>query len=108
MAAKPDFNASLGDFGNKSHYNVLQIPRSATSADIQKAFKQKAPLYHPDKTGEQNTVKFQRLVEARDTLLNQIARGRYDEEHDDDLDSDITGVLLSGEFSHLLQYIKID
>ncbi len=94
MAANPfAFDTST------SHYNVLNIPRNATSEDINKAFKKQARWVHPDKSGEQNTESFQRLLHARDTLLNEVKRADYDDEHEDDSLEKAEGALLCGKYN---------
>ena len=80
-----------------SHYKVLGVSRSATSKDILKAFKKLSLVVHPDKAGEQSTGDFQRLVNARDTLLNKIKRSDYDDENEDDSLAEAEGVLLCGK-----------
>lgn len=47
---------------------VLGLSDDATEDDINKAFREKSMLYHPDKRGG-NIKLFQKLVEARDCLL---------------------------------------
>ena len=81
---------------SRNHYDILQVPQTATSDDIKKAFKQQARLFHPDKSGEHNTKIFQELVHARDTLLNEVKRAEYDDEHEDDNFMTTSGALLCG------------
>ena len=88
-----------------SHYNILNIPRNATSEDVNKAFKKQARWVHPDKSGEHNTESFQRLVHARDTLLNEVKRADYDDEHEDDSLAKAEGALLCGKYKHRPIYI---
>ncbi len=88
-----------------SHYNILNIPRNATSEDVNKAFKKQARWVHPDKSGEHNTESFQRLVHARDTLLNEVKRADYDVEHEDDSLAKAEGALLCGKYKHRPIYI---
>ncbi len=86
-----------------SHYKALGISRSATEEDITRAFKKLSLIYHPDKAGEQSTGTFQHLVNARDTLLNQIKRSEYDDEHEDDSLTEAEGALLCGKLNNTKQ-----
>ena len=79
-----------------NHYDKLKVSRTATSDEIRKAFKRQALHLHPDKTGEHNTKSFQELVHARDTLLNEVKRTEYDDEHEDDDFVETSGALLCG------------
>lgn len=62
----------------KSHHEVLNAHRNATSEDIEKE------QALPDKAGERGTELFQKLVVARDTLLKKFKRAEYDDEHEDE------------------------
>ncbi len=82
-----------------SHYKVLSVSRSATSKDILKAFKKLSLIVHPDKAGKQSTENFQRLVNARNILLNEIKRSDYDDENEDDSLAEAEGALLCGKLN---------
>ena len=49
-----------------THYEVLEIPRTATKADIKKAFLEKAKKYHPDLNpdDEMAAIKFREVFIA--------------------------------------------
>lgn len=62
-------------------YAILGVPRSATAADIKKAYRKLARKYHPDvnpgnKAAEE---KFKRISEAHDVLSDAEKRKLYDE-----------------------------
>jgi curved DNA-binding protein CbpA len=66
----------------KDHYQLLGVPRSASTAQIKKAFRRKAVDVHPDKhPGDKRAAdKFARLAEAHDTLSDKAKRKEYDAE----------------------------
>lgn len=65
----------------RDFYKVLGVPRTATEAEIRKAYKALARKYHPDKNpGNQAAEeKFKDIAHARDILLNKQKRQLYDE-----------------------------
>lgn len=66
---------------NLSHYDILGLPRTATLAEIRKAYRQNALRHHPDKDNAENaTALFQRIVEAYEVLSSVRTRLLYDAE----------------------------
>jgi curved DNA-binding protein len=61
-------------------YKVLGVPRSASQAEIQKAYLELAKKYHPDKNPDDKsaTKKFQEIQGAFDILSNPEKREMYD------------------------------
>lgn len=57
---------------------VLQVPKTATPAQLRKAYYQKALLYHPDKTTGMEH-KFQAVNVAYEILKNPDKRAEYDD-----------------------------
>ncbi len=66
----------------KDYYSILEIPQSATQADIKLAYKTQALKWHPDKNiGTDTTMKMQEINEAYLILKDYDARRRYDIEY---------------------------
>lgn len=64
------------------YYSILEIPQSASQADIKFAFKSQALKWHPDKNiGTDTTTKMQEINEAYLILKDIGARTRYDIEY---------------------------
>src|SRR5213596_4382728 len=65
----------------KDYYEVLGVPRTATGADIKKAFRKLAREYHPDvaKNKKQAEEKFKEINEAYEVLGDPPKRKKYDE-----------------------------
>jgi curved DNA-binding protein CbpA len=62
------------------HYAALGLSSAATLADIKKAFRQKASLYHPDKnTAGDAPARFRAVQEAYDVLADPDQRQAYDD-----------------------------
>jgi molecular chaperone DnaJ len=62
-------------------YDILDIQKGATAAEIKKAYRKKAIQFHPDKnpgdaTAEEN---FKKAAEAYETLSDPQKRSRYDQ-----------------------------
>jgi molecular chaperone DnaJ len=53
-------------------YAVLGLAPGATVADVQRAYRRRARLLHPDIAGEQGTARMAELNLARDTVLAQL------------------------------------
>lgn len=58
------------------YYNILGVPRNATSEDIKKAYKKQVMKHHPDRGGD--AEKFRRVSEAYEILSNSDKRSAYD------------------------------
>ena len=65
----------------RDFYKILGVSRTATEADIRKAYKTLARKYHPDKNpGDKGAEdRFKDIAHARDILLNKQKRQLYDE-----------------------------
>ena len=65
----------------KDYYEILGVPRSASEADIKKAFRKLARVHHPDvaKNKKQAEEKFKEINEAYEVLGDPAKRKKYDE-----------------------------
>jgi len=69
------------DFSSGDHYAVLGVARTASEADIAKAYKTLALRYHPDKNQDKvkdAEVGFKRISEAYSVLRDPQKRAEYD------------------------------
>jgi DnaJ-class molecular chaperone len=64
----------------EDYYEVLGIKRTATAAEIQKAYRKLARKYHPDMNPDDKSAKekFQRIQQAYDVLNDAKKREMYD------------------------------
>ena len=65
----------------RDYYEILDIKRNATQAEIKSAYRKKAIQYHPDKNPGDHTAedKFTEAAEAYEVLSNEQKRSRYDQ-----------------------------
>ena len=65
----------------RDYYEVLGVSKSASEADIKKAYRKLALQYHPDKNPDdkQAEEKFKEAAEAYEVLSNPEKRSRYDQ-----------------------------
>src|SRR5215510_12435266 len=65
----------------KDYYEILGVPRTASDADIKKAFRKLAREFHPDvaKDKKKAEEKFKEINEAYEVLGDPGKRKRYDE-----------------------------
>jgi len=63
------------------YYKILEIDKSATIAEIKKAYRKQARKYHPDlnPNNKEAELKFKRLNEANEVLSDPEKRKKYDE-----------------------------
>ena len=63
----------------KDYYSILGVPKDASKADIQKAYRKLARKYHPDvnRTPEAES-KFKEINEAHEVLKDKEKRAKYD------------------------------
>ncbi len=64
----------------KDYYAILGIPKTATAAEIKRAFRKLAQQYHPDKNPNDSKAeeKFKEINEANEVLGDSEKRSRYD------------------------------
>ncbi|XP_068212440.1 dnaJ homolog subfamily C member 3-like [Palaemon carinicauda] len=82
-----DAKAQKKKWESKSHYEVLGVSKTATRAEILKAFKDLAFKLHPDKHGDQPKIlqeafeeKLKNVVNAKTVLTDEERRKKYDAE----------------------------
>jgi molecular chaperone DnaJ len=64
----------------RDYYDVLGVSRTATEAEIKKAYRKLALKYHPDVSRDKNEAedKFKEITEAYEVLSNPSKRATYD------------------------------
>ncbi len=72
---------STKDWLEKDYYKVLGVSKSATQAEIKKAFRKLAREHHPDQNqgNSQAEKRFKEISEANDVLSDPEKRKEYDE-----------------------------
>ena len=66
----------LSSKAKRDYYEVLGVPRSASAAEIKKAYRKLAKEHHPDAGGD--AAKFQEASEAYEVLSDTEKRQGYD------------------------------
>ena len=66
---------------SKNYYDILGVSKSASEAEIKKAYKKKAMQYHPDKNAGDKSAeaKFKEVNEAYQTLGDTSKKKNYDQ-----------------------------
>ncbi len=65
----------------EDYYEILELSKSATAAEIKKAYRKKALQYHPDKNPGDHEAEamFKKAAEAYEVLSDPNKRSRYDQ-----------------------------
>lgn len=80
----------------KNLYEILDVPKDATEADIKKAYRKKAQISHPDKEGGDEEL-FKVVQKAYEILSDENKRRHYDEtgeESKDNLNNEVIESLI--------------
>lgn len=66
---------------SKNYYDILGVAKSASEAEIKKAYKKLAMQYHPDrnKGDKKAEAKFKEINEAYQTLSDTTKKKNYDQ-----------------------------
>src|SRR3954469_9436286 len=72
---------SARDYVEKDYYAALGVPKTASQAEIKKAYRKLARQHHPDanKGEAASEEKFKEISEAYDVLSDETKRAEYDE-----------------------------
>src|SRR5215469_11121882 len=72
---------STKDYLEKDYYKTLGVPKTATAAEVKKAYRELARKYHPDanKGNASAEEKFKEITEAYNVLSDAKQRKEYDE-----------------------------
>ena len=65
----------------KDYYEILGVSKTATAAEIKKAYRKKALEYHPDKNpgDKEAEEKFKEAAQAYEILSDEQKRAQYDQ-----------------------------
>ena len=100
MASATSHDPAMLLTGN--YYKVLGLSPGATKEDIDKAYKQQAHHFHPDKNPNPKAEEWMKQIsQAKEVLSDQIWQARYDDElQNNDADNKVlfesAGALLPG------------
>src|SRR6266700_4451802 len=72
---------STKDYLEKDYYKTLGVPKTATAAEIKKAYRELARKYHPDanKGSTDAEERFKEITESYNVLSDEKQRKEYDE-----------------------------
>ena len=63
----------------KTLYQILELPSSASMAEIKKNYLRLAKIYHPDVYKGKDSGRFEKINEAYKTLSDKGKRNQYDQ-----------------------------
>mmetsp|Transcript_51429 Transcript_51429/g.95145 ORF Transcript_51429/g.95145 Transcript_51429/m.95145 type:complete len:512 (-) Transcript_51429:151-1686(-) len=82
----PPGRRSNRDVDTTKFYKLLEVEKSASDADIKKAYRKLAVKHHPDKGGDPE--KFKEITRAYEVLSDSDKRAKYDRFGEEGLDGD--------------------
>ena len=66
----------------EDHYTILDVPPTASRQEIEAAWRRAVKMWHPDRNSSiEAKVRLQAINTARGTLVDDLARRRYDREN---------------------------
>uniref|UniRef100_A0A1X7UF52 J domain-containing protein n=1 Tax=Amphimedon queenslandica TaxID=400682 RepID=A0A1X7UF52_AMPQE len=79
--ATVDSNEEDGEMQSSTdYYDLLQVDKDASRADIKAAYHKMSRKYHPDKTLDSTTEEImKKLNDAKTVLLDEVRRAEYDD-----------------------------
>lgn len=86
----------------RDYYEILEVPRNATEAEIKKAYRRLALKYHPDKNpgNKEAEEKFKEAAEAYEVLSDPEKRERYNRYGHEGVKGMGGGMTMEDIFSH--------
>ena len=92
----------------RDYYKVLDLPRTATEADVKKAYRRLAMKYHPDRNpGDKDAEeKFKEAKEAYEVLCESEKRAIYDQHGHAGIDASRQGESSDLKYAVLAQRIE--
>ena len=94
----------------ENYYTILGVPKTASPADIKKAFRRLAMQYHPDRNPgnlQDSEAKFKEINEAYEILGDEQSRWQYDRlksyPHGPIQGQDIFGINMDADISEILR-----
>ncbi len=64
-----NFYLTNNKLAKRDYYEILGVPKTATSKDIKKAYYELAKKYHPDQSKSGDKAKFQEVSEAYEVFF---------------------------------------
>jgi curved DNA-binding protein CbpA len=71
----------VGDAAFTDYYEVLELSPNANQETIERIFRHHARRYHPDNQATGDFTRFNKIIEAHNTLRDPVKRAQYDIEH---------------------------